>query len=121
MKLIIKHPLISALMIIILFEMIFQHNMMFLLYLALIYVTLKTTGVTKMIKNLVFASYKKAIRWLNRHPKPIDVIFVNEYGQIEGNFYVKENGDYYFIKAIRDRNNKEVRIRITKTQVKSIV
>jgi hypothetical protein len=118
MKIIMKYPILAALLFIVLFEMIFQHNMMLLLYFGLIYVTLKTTGATKMIKNLAFASYKKILRWLTNKPKPIDVIFTNEYGQVEGNFYVKELGEYYLIKAIRDRKKKMVTIRVTKVHAK---
>lgn len=114
MKLILKHPIIASLLFITLFEVIFQHNMMLLLYMALVYITLKTTGAIKRIQDLTFAYFKKILRWSNKSSQPIDIIFINEYGHVEGNFYVKERGEFFLIKVIRNRRQKAVNIRITK-------
>ena len=115
MKFILNYPIVATLLFIISFEIIFQHNMFFLAYLALIYITLKTLGITNLIKKQSEASYKKLLRWIRQENKRVDVIFKNEYGMVEGNFYVKEQGDHYLIKATRDRKRKAVTIRINKT------
>lgn len=117
MRIILKYPILATLLFILLFEFIFQHNMFLLLYFALIYVAISTAGYIKPIRRILLATYKKILKWLTTKPKAsnnseIDIIFRNENGLVEGNFYVKSVDKSYLIKAVRDYDNLEVRVRI---------
>lgn len=112
MKLILKFPIVATLLFIISFELIFQYHMMLILYITLIYVALKTTGFTKIIKSFSYISYNRFIEWITSKPKQLDIIFKNEYGNIEGKFHFKRNRKTYLIEAIRNTKRKEVTIRL---------
>ena len=120
MKLILNFPILASLLFIFLFEYLLQYNMFFMFYLALIYVTLKTTGVTYRLKVFMRKTYDKLIKQLKGHPKNIDLIYRNSMGQIEGRFYVKSKGTSYLVESIRDRTFKNVVIKVHNLETKKM-
>lgn len=110
MKYVLNYPIVFAILFIISFEVVFQTNMFLLLYIILIYVTLKTVGVNNIIKKFSNLSLKNILGKFHSEQVLNETIKMGN-GDIMGKYSYVRNGVKYIIIAIK--NNRAVKVWVT--------
>ena len=117
LKFIINRPLMSMVMFVLSFEMVFESHMLACLYVILLYVVLKATGLTKRIKRLAKVGYFKLLKkskelliFYTLKIYRLDLTHRNIDGTIDGiyMYYKGKKGYWVFVK----KTNKEITMKI---------
>jgi len=123
LKYIINNSIYSAIIFIILFELLLQHHVHICIYLMITYVFMKSTGFTDTVKKIFKIGWKiiferfeyiMVIYSLKYYQKNFDFTFRSIDGSIEGSYIIlnknKKKLNIYWATVIKTKRNVKIRL-----------
>lgn len=119
LKLISNNPLITSILFLMSFEYMFQYNMFFILYVIVIYVALKTLGVTKIMKAKAYDLFMSILtkkEFIPIEDNLMDFTQKQPDGSIEGIFEFVRDSKKYMVNSSKSQAGVKIRVIDMKNQ-----